>query len=136
LEGKELDVSKDEDALRSAVVEFFRTNPAEFAIGIQLCTDLDKMPVENASAEWPEDESPYQTVARLILPAQDAYSSARQNYVEDMLSFCPAHSLAAHRPLGSLMRARLKAYEVLGRERREQNGDPVREPRSIDELPE
>ena len=42
-----------------------------------------------------------------------------------------AHSLAAHRPLGSIMRARMKAYAVLGSERRRENGHPVREPRSI-----
>jgi len=127
---------EDENGLRTAVVKYFRDNPAEFEVGIQLCTDLGRMPVENANAEWPEEESPYRPVARLILPPQDAYSPARQAFVEEDLLFCPAHSLAAHRPLGSIMRARMKAYEVLGRARREQNGRPVREPRSIAEMPD
>jgi hypothetical protein len=108
----------------------------EVEVGIQLCTNLEAMPVENAHTQWPEDESPYQPVARLLLPAQDAYSPARQAYVDEALSFCPAHSLAAHSPLGSIMRARLKAYELMSRLRREQNGVPVREPRSIGELPD
>lgn len=94
------------------------------------------MPVENANKEWPEDESPYQPVARLIFPIQDAYSAARQSYVDDSLSFCPAHSLAAHRPLGSIMRARLQAYEVLGKARRQQNGDAIGEPRSMEGMPD
>jgi hypothetical protein len=127
---------QDENGLRTAVVKYFRDSPAEFEVGIQLCTDLDRMPVENANAEWPEEESPYRPVARLILPPQDAYSPARQAFVEEELLFCPAHSLAAHRPLGSIMRARMKAYEVLGRARREQNGRPIREPRSIAEMPD
>lgn len=126
----------DENGLREAVVAFLRDQPAEYVVGIQLCTNLERMPVENASKDWPEDESPYRPVARLILPPQDAWSAARQAFVDEELSFCPAHSLAAHRPLGSIMRARMKAYEVLGRERREQNGRPMREPRSIEAVPD
>jgi hypothetical protein len=79
---------------------------------------------------------PYRPVARLTLPAQDAYSVGRQEFVEENLSFCPAHSLAAHRPLGSIMRARMRAYEVLGKARRAENGRPTREPRSIAEMPD
>ncbi len=131
---KELDL-QDENGLRTVVVEFFRANPAEFAVCIQLCTDLDAMPVENANKEWPEDDSPYQPVARLVLPAQEAYTPARASFVDEDLSFCPAHSLIAHRPLGSISRARMHAYEVLGRARRRENGRPLREPRSIDEMP-
>ena len=124
------------DAMRAATVAFFRENPAEFTVGIQLCTDLETMPVENANKEWPEDQSPYQTVARLVLPAQNAWTPARQAFVDESLSFCPSHSLAAHRPLGSIMRARMQAYEALGRMRREQNGVAMVEPRSMQEMPE
>lgn len=125
----------DEDGLRTAVVRYFRDNPAEFEVRVQLCTDLDTMPVEDASAEWPEDRSPYQPVARLVLPAQDAYSPARQAVVE-ALSFAPSHSLAAHRPLGSIMRVRMRAYAVLGTVRRRENGKPEQEPRSIADIPD
>lgn len=111
----------------------FRDNPAEYEVGIQLCTDLERMPVENANAEWPEDESPYRPVARLILPPQEAFDARRQDLDEELL-FCPSHSLAAHRPLGSIMRARLKAYEVRGNARRQENGRSTKEPRSIEEL--
>lgn len=133
--GKKLDLT-DEDGLRTAVTEFFRHNPAEFEIGIQLCTDLDTMPVEDASVEWPEKESPYRPVGRLVLPPQNAYSPARADFVEEDISFCPGHSLAAHRPLGSINRARMRAYEELGKARRRENGRPVRESRGIAEMPE
>lgn len=56
--------------------------------------------------------------------------------MEGNLSFCPAHSLLAHRPLGSIMRARMRAYEALGAARRRDNGRPVREPRDIAEMPD
>ncbi len=135
LKDQKLDL-QDYDGLRVVVTDYFRSHPAEFEVGIQLCTDLGRMPVENANKEWPEDESPYQLVARLIFPIQDAYSAARQSYVDDSLSFCPAHSLAAHRPRGSIMRARLQAYEVLGKARRQQNGDAIGEPRSMEGMPD
>jgi hypothetical protein len=95
-----LDISQDENALRTDVTGFLRQNAAEYEIGIQLCTNLDAMPIENAHTEWSEVDSPYVPVARLVLPAQEAYSSARQACVENVMSFCPAHALAAHRSLG------------------------------------
>lgn len=135
LAGRTLDI-EDENGLRTAVTGFFRDNPVEFQVAVQLCTDLETMPVENANTEWPEDRSPYQPVARLVLPVQNAYSAARQAYVEEVLSFAPGHALAAHRPLGSIMRARMRAYQELGTARRRENGQPIREPRSISEIPD
>ncbi len=136
LETDVLDTAKDPNALRTATVNYLRDNDAMFDIRVQLCTDLEKMPVEDGNAEWSEDESPYQTVARLTLPRQEAYSDARRVYGDDMLSFSPAHSLAAHRPLGSIMRARLRAYPEMSRHRRSQNGEPLIEPHSVTEMPD
>ena len=130
-----LDTSKDDNALRTATVNYLREQDAVFEIRVQLCADLKSMPVENANTEWSEAESPYQTVARLTLPRQEAYTEARQDYVDRSLSFCPSHSLAAHRPLGSIMRARLRAYPEMSRHRRAANGRPLTEPRSIEEVP-
>ena len=106
-----------------------------FEIRVQLCVDLNEMPVEDASKRWDEDVSPYRTVARLVLPPQDGYSAAKRKYADDVLSFRPAHSLAAHRPLGSLMRARLKTYQALSRFRHERNQVSEVEPISIDQVP-
>ena len=131
-----LDVRQDPDAFRHAVVDFLRTHGAEFELRVQLCTDLDRMPVEDASKEWPEAESPYRAVARLVLPPQDAYGAARQAYMDDVMSFRPAHSLQAHRPLGSLMRARLRTYPSLSGFRHGRNGQAEHEPRALDEIPD
>ncbi len=131
-----LDTGADPDAFRTAVVSFMRAHNAEFELRVQLCTSLDRMPVENASVVWPENESPYVPVARLVLPAQDAYSPARQAYFDDVLSFRPAHALAAHRPLGSLMRARLTTYQALSTYRHKRNGQLQAEPAAIDGVPD
>ena len=85
--------------------------------------------------QWPEDESPYRPVARLVLPRQEAMGDARRLFMNDAMSFRPGHSLAAHRPLGSLMRARLRTYPELYAFRQRQNGNPQIEPKSLDEVP-
>ncbi len=132
---KKIDLA-DENGLRTAVVEYFRTKGATYHVGIQLCTDLEKMPIEDATVEWPEDLSPYRTVATLTFPPQDAYDPARQKVVDYNVTFAPDHSLAAHRPLGSIMRARLAAYPVVSAARHKENGQPVLEPTSIDQIPD
>ena len=77
---------------------------------VQLCIDLESMPIEDASAKWPEEESPFITVARIVAKPQVAWSPARASVVDDSMSFSPWHALAAHRPLGSIMRVREGAY--------------------------
>jgi len=129
-----IDGDKDPNALRTATVSYLREHDAEFEVRIQLNTDLEQMPIEDASAQWSEEASPYRPVARIRLPRQEAYSEARQQYV-DGLSFSPAHTLEAHRPLGSIQRARLAAYPAMAKHRRQGNHDPLGEPTSIDQVP-
>ena len=135
LAGEELHPGEDPNAFRHAVLSYLKGGAAVYEIRVQLCVDLDEMPVEDASKEWSEAASPYRTVARLVLPPQDGYSEARRTYADDVLSFRPAHSLAAHRPLGSLMRARLKTYQALSRFRHERNHVAEVEPNSVAQIP-
>lgn len=135
LTGEGIDTSNP-SILRDLVVEFFRSNSAEYELCAQLCTDLEKMPVEDASIEWSEDESPYRPIARITIPAQEAYSPARRVYADDALTFSPFHCLAEHRPLGSVMRARKASYEASSNYRHEMNAVKRSEPDSIDELPD
>jgi hypothetical protein len=88
------------------------------------------MPVEDASVKWPEDLSPYRTVARITATSQDTWSSDKVRRVDDRMSFSPWHGLAAHRPLGSVMRARKDTYRASAKFRGERNGCPMYEPRS------
>ena len=52
------------DGLREATNDFFARQGGAWEIRIQLCTDLEAMPIEDASIQWPEDASPYIPVAR------------------------------------------------------------------------
>ena len=122
--------------LRDVVRDFFQKGGAEYEIRVQLCTDLERMPVEDGSIRWDEDESPYRGVAKLVIPAQDAYSDARRIYGDDTLTFNPWHCIPKHRPLGNIQRIRRAGYDQSTRFRHEKNQAPLKEPTSIDELPD
>lgn len=135
LKGATLDLTGRPDGLREAVVAFFREHGAEWEIRAQLCTDLDRMPIEDASVLWPEDESPYIPVGRISVAPQEAWSDDKVAAIDEGLSFSPWHGLAAHRPLGIIMRLRRKAYEASAAFRAEHNGHPIAEPRTLDNVP-
>jgi hypothetical protein len=136
LRGQHVDHRHSWNCLKDSIVSFFQRETAVWELRVQLCTDLTKMPVEDASVEWDEMLSPALTIARITAQPQDAYSDARRLWVDEQLSFTPWHSLAAHRPLGSIMRARFKAYQASSQFRHAAEGRPTVEPRSIEELPE
>jgi hypothetical protein len=97
---------------------------------IQLCADLEKMPVEGPFSRMAGGPKSVHIVTR----AQNAYSAERRVHLDEKLSFSPWHCLAAHRPLGNIMRARLHGCKALTDFRHSANGREMVEPRSIDEL--
>ena len=135
LKGKHIDHPTSWNAVKDSLVSFFQHEAAVWELRVQLCTDLAKMPVEDASVEWPEDLSPSLTIARITAQPQAAYSDARRVWVDEQLSFNPWHSLVAHRPLGNIMRARFQSYKASSEYRHSVEGRPMVEPSSIDELP-
>lgn len=128
---QKVDLDGRPDGLREEVVRFMAVNPAQWDLRVQLCTDLDSMPVEDASVEWPQEQSPYITVARLVAQPQTAWSEAVAAVSEDGLFFSPWRGLADHQPLGNVMRARKLAYERSAQFRADRNQTPVREPSEI-----
>lgn len=118
------------DAHRDEVNAFFKDNGGEWELRVQLRTDAETMPIEDASEIWPEDESPYVTVARVTAAAQDGWSKAKADTVDEKLSFSPWHGLAAHRPLGSINRVRKENYESSVAFRATHNGCPIHEPKA------
>ncbi len=131
LKDKKLDVHNDDNAVRTDVVEFFRNNEAQWDLRAQLCTNLEHMPIEDASVKWPEEESPFRSIASLRISPQTAWSSERSKIVDDGMSFNPWHCLAAHRPLGSIMRARRVAYAASVDHRFALNRCPYHQPSKL-----
>ncbi len=124
------------NAIKQEIADVFREGTARWEVRVQLCTDLTTMPVEDATVEWDEAESPYRAVATVTAPPQEVYSDARRVWVDECLSFNPWHCLAAHRPLGNIMRARFKTYETMSKFRHAAEGREMVEPRSIAEMPD
>jgi hypothetical protein len=124
-----VDLDDNPDGLRQAVSEYFSAQGGIWEVRIQLATDAEKMPIEDASVTWPEDLSPYVTVARIEVPAQQAWSSEGVRDIDDGMAFSPWHGLAQHRPLGGVMRVRKPAYEMSSGFRATHNGCPMHEPR-------
>jgi hypothetical protein len=136
LHGARVDLNDHPNGLREAVVDFFATHGGEWELRVQLCTNLEDMPVENAAKVWTEDESPYFPVARIRVEPQTAWSKARSEVVDDGMAFSPWHGLAAHRPLGSVMRLRRRAYEMSSHFRAEHNQKATGEPTLFRPLPD
>jgi hypothetical protein len=119
------------NGLREAVVDFFKKNGGVWEVRAQLCTDLELMPIENAAVVWPEEISPYRPIARITVKPQVGWSEARSAAVDDGMSFSPWHGLAAHRPLGGIMRVRKAVYEMAKKFRAEKNRCVIEEPREM-----
>jgi hypothetical protein len=126
-----LNVNGVPNGLREAVVEFFGRNGGVWEVRAQLCTDLEHMPIEDAAVVWPEEVSPYRRIARITVKPQLAWSEARSSAVDDGMSFAPWHGLAAHRPLGGIMRVRKAVYEEAKKFRAERNGRVIQEPHEM-----
>jgi len=116
-----------DDWLRQSLAMTLSNTDAEFDFMIQLQTDPKRMPIEDASIEWPERLSPFVPVAKIKIPKQE-FRSPEQAVFARKLSYNPWHSIAEHRPLGNQNRARLLIYSELSRLRQAMNKEPHVEP--------
>ncbi|BBY07974.1 hypothetical protein MNVI_32920 [Mycobacterium noviomagense] len=135
LQNKEIDAAAGENAHTDAVKKFFKTNTAVYELRVQLCTNTEAMPIENAKVPWSETASPHRRVATITFPPQNPYSDARREFGDDVLSFNSWRALDVHRPLGSINRLKLRVYKASSQFRHEMNNVPAVEPTDIAQLP-
>ncbi|RZI59573.1 MAG: catalase [Rubrivivax sp.] len=135
LTDQKVDLKDKPDGLRQAVVDFFSANGGQWAVKVQLCRDLEAMPIEDASVVWPEEDSPYVTVGTITVQPQSAWTEARAAAVDDGMMFSPWHGLQAHQPLGGVMRSRKLVYEKSAEFRAARLGRPMEEPSAFTGLP-
>ncbi len=130
-----LDPHQDEDGFRHAAIDYFAENDALFELRAQVWTNADTQPIEDSSVDWPTQDSEYRTIATIRLPRQAAYGAERVRYFDEVMTFRPAHSLAAHRPLGGVMRARMQVYRALSDFRHRQTGIAAANTAHITDIP-
>jgi catalase len=97
--------------------------PACFELQVQRQNPQYYMPIEDTSVEWDEKIAPFESVARISVPAQD-FDSREQNLFCDNLSFNPWHALPEHRPIGGINRLRQAVYEAVSAYRHQRNAAP------------
>ena len=112
------------DAMRLGARRHAGYTGSAVRIPIATAPSEQSMPIEDASVEWPERESPYRTVGHVLLPRQKI-AVLRQHDAYQNLSFNVWHGLAAHRPLGGINRVRRRAYALSCAWRRQQAGAEV-----------
>ena len=101
-----------DDYLRERLAAHLAGEEARFDFLVQFQTDSRKMPIEDASVEWREQESPYRTVANIRIPVQTLAPTTGADACEQM-SFNPWHALPEQRPLGDFNRARREIYRAM-----------------------
>ena len=126
-------MASDADAYRRALAVELQQRPFEFELQVQLCTNLDLMPVQDVTVEWPEAFSPFVTVAKVRIPAQDISGDDNLEMM-DPLSFTPWRVTAEHAPLGEIQRVRKEVYRRSSIARHRLNDQERREPRSVREV--
>jgi hypothetical protein len=105
-----LSIARHHDAFRLALGKMLRASDLRFELQVQLRTNAERMPIEDASVLWSERESPFRPVARLVIPQQDLDASPFG--LGDELAFSVWNSLESHRPLGGINRSRRAVYQL------------------------
>jgi hypothetical protein len=128
----DLDVTTGRDVFGPVLADELRARAFDFDLQVQLSTDLEAMPVNVLTTEWPEALSPFVTVGRVHLPQQDI---SRPENLEraDALAFNQWRVTDEHRPLGEMMQVR-RIYSASAKIRRQLNHQPQTEPASADEV--
>ncbi|HVH41229.1 MAG TPA: catalase family protein [Labilithrix sp.] len=126
-DGKHAD---DPNYLSTALKDGLRNDGACFEFMIQRRTDARRMPVEDVTKTWDEDDSPFEPIARLEIPPQTFDSPEQQKFCEN-LSFTPWHGTPDHRPLGRINRTRKVVYEATSAARHRLNGVRRDEPTDL-----
>lgn len=123
------------DILSRWLQDFYARHDAEYLWQFQLLEKLDEQPVEYAGTVWDEEKYPWQTVARLVVPAQESFDYELKSFWEDHMRINPWLGLKTLQPLGSANRLRKGVYPASGALRRKMNGRNEIQVHSMEQLP-
>ena len=131
LEGRAIETSEGDDAIRETMREDMRSREAIWEFRVQLCRDLDAQPIEDPTVAWDDEKAPFHTVATVTANAQDSWEPAKVQAVDEEMRFSVWTGLAAHRPLGNVNRARNAPYRHSAGFRERFNRCPIHEPGAV-----
>lgn len=116
--------------LKADLAKRLREGAATFQFEIQVRTNPDTMPLDDAQAVWSTEESPYVCIAELHLPQQDVTAIGQAEFGTN-LAFNIWRTLPEHQPLGSIAEVRKTVYAASACVRHQANGQPNQEPQTI-----
>ena len=111
----------DYSYLTKAMQAKLDTSEACFDFMVQEQKADKDMPIDDATVEWSEKDSPFIPIAKILIPPQRFTTLAQQEFCEN-LSMNPWHAVGRWVPLGSLNRSRRLVYYAVSRFRHAQNG--------------
>ena len=96
--------AQSKHGLREALVSRLAkgNSPFQFDFFVQLQTDVERMPIEDATVKW---DSPFKKIATITIDPQDIDPN-----FGSLFSFNPWNALPEHRPLGGINRSRQAIY--------------------------
>ncbi|HYQ18846.1 MAG TPA: hypothetical protein VEQ58_23885, partial [Polyangiaceae bacterium] len=112
--------SIDSDGLSAALKDTLRNDPIRLKLFVHVLP-TDKVPrgfdsladvVEDATVDWRRLDARPHHVANITVHAKQDPTTAESMRRAEVIRFNPWHCLVAHRPLGSLNRARWLAYRA------------------------
>jgi hypothetical protein len=97
---------------KAAVARHLSAGPLRYQLQLQAFVNERDTPIEDPRVRWREEVAPFVTVADLEIPTQSVESADAEAFAKDVehSTFDPWAALAAHRPLGEVMRARKATY--------------------------
>lgn len=114
----------DSDYLARELAARLGNGPARFVLSVQLQTDPETMPLDEATVRWDEAASSFVPIADLTIGQQGLAPESES----DRLAFNIFRVPQDHAPQGSLAKVRRRVYRHSAQVRREANALPVLEP--------
>lgn len=97
---------------KAAMARHLAAGPLRYQLQLQAFVNERDTPIEDPTVQWREEVAPFVTVADLEIPSQplDGAEAEAFSAQVEQATFDPWSALAAHRPLGEIMRARKVTY--------------------------
>lgn len=116
-----------ENYLREAMADGLSKGDVCFDFMVQFQADANSMLIEDPRVAWDENISPFKKVATIKIPKQTFDSEKQMEFCENT-NFTPWRSIASHKPIGNINRARKDVYLEISKFRLEKNGIVPKEP--------
>jgi hypothetical protein len=97
---------------KAAMGRHLAAGPLRYQLQLQAFVNERDTPIEDPTVQWREEVAPFVTVADLEIPKQPLEGAEAEAFATEIeqATFDPWAALAAHRPLGEIMRARKVTY--------------------------